>query len=82
MRGPDDPYVYDALSMLGRALELLDRLPEAEGIFTAAADLAGRMDTTGYAYIPGIARTNLARVVARQGRLAEAGSAGGLAARL
>ncbi len=72
LRGPDDPYVYDALSMLGRALELLDRLPEAEGIFTAAADLAGRMDTTGYAYIPGIARTNLARVVARQGRLEEA----------
>lgn len=72
LRGPDDPYVYDALSMLGRALELLDRLPEGQAIFTAAADLAGRMDTTGYAFIPGIARTNLGRVVARQGRLAQA----------
>ncbi len=72
LRGDDDPYVYDALSMLGRALELLGRLEEAEAILNAASGLAGRIGAKATSYTAGISQTNLARVIARQGRIDEA----------
>ena len=72
LRGEDDPYVYDALSMLARALEFLGQLEESEAVFAAAADLALRMERNNRLYTAGISRTNLARVIARQGRLQEA----------
>lgn len=64
--------VYDPLSMLGRALELRGNFADAEGIFLAAADMAGRLRDQSLPYNRGMARINLARVIAGQGRLAEA----------
>lgn len=64
--------VYDPLSMLGRALELRGNFADAEAIFLAAADMAGRLRDHSLPYNRGMARINLARVIASQGRLAEA----------
>ena len=64
--------VYDPLSMLGRALELRGNFADAEGIFRAAADMAGRLRDQTLPYNRGMARSNLSRVIARQGRLSEA----------
>ena len=69
-RDVDD--IYDPLSMLARAQELRGNFAEAEELFRAAADMAARMAGAGQPDRPGIARGNLARAIARQGRLAEA----------
>lgn len=72
LRGDADEDVYDPMSMLGRSLELLGRLEEAEGIFRAAVRIAGVMNSLNQPYIPGISRINLAHVLARQGRFEDA----------
>ncbi|GAA0267654.1 hypothetical protein GCM10009127_04230 [Alteraurantiacibacter aestuarii] len=72
LRGDTDEDIYDPLSMLARSLEQLGQYEEAEGIFRAAAAIADNMNTSAQPYIPGIAHTNLARAIARQGRLDEA----------
>lgn len=64
--------VYDPLSMLARALELRGQLEESEALFRAAADMADRIANRSQPHTQGQARLNLARVIARQGRLAEA----------
>ncbi len=68
----DADNLYDPMSMLGRSLELRGKYADAEGIFRAAAELADRMDMRSQPYRRGIAQTNLARVIARQGRIADA----------
>jgi len=68
----DSDDIYDPLSMLARVLELRGRLEEAEGMFTAAAAMAGRIANRGQPYTAGIAQINLALVIGRLGRLAEA----------
>ena len=72
--------VYDPLSMLARALELRGQLDESEALFRAAADMADRIANRSQPHTRGQARLNLARVIARQGRLeeAEAEARGGL----
>jgi CHAT domain-containing protein/tetratricopeptide (TPR) repeat protein len=72
LHGSESDDVYDPLSMLGRALELRGNHRDAEGIFTAAADMADRLRDQSQPYVRGMARTNLARVIAAQGRLEEA----------
>lgn len=72
LQGTEGNHVYDPLSMLGRALELRGNHRDAEGIFTAAADMADRLRDQSQPYVRGMARTNLARVIAAQGRLEEA----------
>lgn len=64
--------IYDPLSMLGRALELRGNFADAEGIFRAAAAMAGRLHDRSQPFNRGMARSNLSRVIARQGRLDEA----------
>jgi CHAT domain-containing protein len=64
--------IYDPLSMLGRALELRGSFADSEAIFAAAAAMAGRLRDQSLPYNRGMARINLARVIGRQGRLAEA----------
>jgi len=64
--------VYDPLSMLARALELRGQLAESEALFRAAADMADRIANRSQPHTRGQARLNLARVIARQGRLDEA----------
>ncbi len=64
--------IYDPLSMLGRALELRDSFADAEGIFRAAADMAGRLRDQSLPFNRGMSRINLSRVIASQGRLEEA----------
>lgn len=64
--------IYDPLSMLGRALELRGNFADAEGLFRAAASMAERLRDQSLPFNRGMARINLARVIGRQGRLAEA----------
>ena len=64
--------VYDPLSMLARALELRGQLAESETLFRAAAEMADRIANRSQPHTRGQARLNLARVIARQGRLDEA----------
>jgi len=72
--------VYDPLSMLARALELRGQMAESEGLFRAAAEMADRIGNRSQPHTLGQSRLNLARVIARQGRLeeAEAEARGGL----
>lgn len=72
LRSGDADEVYDPLSLLARALELRGEFADAEGVFRAAAEMADRLQSTTQPWARGMARTNLARVIARQGRLAEA----------
>lgn len=64
--------VYDPLSMLGRVLELREQYAEAETIMRAGAEMAERLRGKSQPYNRGMARTNLARILSRQGRLDEA----------
>ncbi|MCL4673284.1 MAG: CHAT domain-containing protein [Sphingomonadaceae bacterium] len=64
--------IYDPLSMLGRVLELRELYPEAETVMRAAAAMADRLHGRSQPYNRGMSHTNLARILARQGRLEEA----------
>lgn len=64
--------IYDPLSMLGRVLELREQYAEAETIMRAGAEMAERLRGKSQPYNRGMARTNLARILSRQGRLDEA----------
>ena len=72
LRSGDADEIYDPLSLLGRALELRGNYADAEEVFRAAADMADRLRSPAQPWIRGRARSNLALVIARQGRLEEA----------
>ncbi|MEO5707653.1 MAG: CHAT domain-containing protein [Alteraurantiacibacter sp.] len=72
LRSGDAEEIYDPLSLLGRALEQRGNFADAEVMFRAAADMAERLHSPGQPWARGRSRGNLATVIARQGRLAEA----------
>ncbi len=72
LRSGDADEIYDPLSLLGRALELRGNFADAEEVFRAAAGMADRLQSPTQPWARGRARSNLATVIARQGRLAEA----------
>lgn len=72
LRSGDADEVYDPLSLLGRALELRGNYADAEVVFRAAAEMADRLHSLTQPWARGRARSNLATVIGRQGRLAEA----------